>query len=278
MKPSDKGPILQGSLSSLIEKFSHQDVIAEMEKEYQSAPTKLLSVSLIDDNAFVDEVVLPDEVVASFGSSLQKKGFYNPVAVRKKENGRYEIILGRKRFFAARAMGMLALPAAILEVGDEETLLMLLADTRDQRESNVVEMALVCDALSRQFSYTQQMLADLSHQSRSQITNILRILKLPKWVRKDICLGKLSYGQARAIASLPSKEIDAMAREVEKHRYSVRETEILCSKKEKEATHYAVIDRWEKGGVARVELKKESVVLHFASREERDAFLKKAGE
>ena len=55
-----------------------------MEKEYQSAPTKLLSVSLIDDNAFVDEVVLPDEVVASFGSSLQKKGFYNPVAVRKR--------------------------------------------------------------------------------------------------------------------------------------------------------------------------------------------------
>lgn len=273
MKPTKKAPILQGSLSSLIEKFSHQDVIAEMEKEYQSAPTKLLSLSLIDDNAYVDEVLLPEEVVASFSQSLQKKGFYNPVAVRKKEGGRYELILGRKRFFAAKRAGMVSLPAAIVDVGDEETLLMLLADTRDQRENNVVEMALVCQALSKEFRYTQQMLADLSHQSRSQITNTMRILKLPKPVRDDICLGRLSYGKARAIASLPKGQMLEAAETVKREKMSARETELYCASKKKEVNHYGEIARFKKEYGIALEMKSRSLTFRFSSREERNRFL-----
>lgn len=275
MSAPEKPSPISGSLSSLIEKFSHSDVIAEMEKEYQSAPTKLLSISLIDDNHYVSEVILPDEVVESFSSSLQKKGFYNPVVVRQKENGRYELILGRKRFFAAKKAGMLSLPSAVLEVGDEETLLMLLADTRDQREFNVVEMGLVCQALSKEFHYTQQMLADLSHQSRSQITNTMRILKLPPWVRKEVCLGKLSYGHARAIASLSTREAEAMVKRIQEEYLSVRATEAIIRKSQKQATHIGEFKAIEDHFGTEISLEESSVTFQFSTSEELKKFLRK---
>jgi len=135
--------ILSSSLSELVNKFSQQNIIAEIEKRYQSAPAKLLPISLIDDNAFISKVKIPEKTQEYFASRLKEKGFYNPLVVRTKEDGHYEIILGRKRLFGARKAGMLSLPCAFAEVEDEETLLMLLADTRDQREANVIEMALV---------------------------------------------------------------------------------------------------------------------------------------
>ncbi|HBM70348.1 MAG TPA: hypothetical protein DD377_03070, partial [Firmicutes bacterium] len=89
------------SLSTLIEKFSQEDVIAVMEKEYQAAPARLIPTSLIDDTRFIKDVVLSSDTINSFASGLKEKGFYNPLIVRP--NGeRFELILGRKRFFGAK--------------------------------------------------------------------------------------------------------------------------------------------------------------------------------
>ena len=224
MKKGSK-PILSASLSELIEKFSREDVIAVMEKEYQSAPAKLIPISLIDDTKFISDVLFPEDTIESFAKGLKEKGFYNPLVVRKKGKERYEVVLGRKRFFGAQKAGILSLPCVIANVGDEEELLMLLADTRDNRDSNVVEMALVCQALAKRFGYSQKTLAELSHQSRSQITNTLRILRLPKSVRDDICLGKLSYGHARAVASLDGERLRVALRKIFDEKMSVRDTE-----------------------------------------------------
>ena len=223
-----KSEILSSSLSDLISKFSQQNIIAEIEKRYQSAPAKLLTISLIDDNAYVSKVRIPEETMDYFASRLKEKGFYNPLVVRTKEDGRYEIILGRKRFYGAKRAGLLTLPCAFAEVGNEENLLMLLADTRDQREANVVEMALVCKALQDEFGYSQQTLAELSHQSRCQITNILRILKLPDDLQEAICLGRMSYGHGRALASLGREEATLLGHRILDEGLSVREAEALA--------------------------------------------------
>ena len=225
-----KGRILSSSLSDLVAKFSQANIIAEIEKRYQSAPANLISVSQIADNAFVASAVFPKETIDEFSSRLREKGFYTPLVVRTKEDGRYEIILGRKRFYSAKAAGMLSLPCAFAEVEDEEVLLMLLADTRDQREANVIEMALVCQALSERFGYRQDTLAELSHQSRCQISNILRMLKLPPVLCEAICLGKLSYGHGRALASLPEEEALSLGKRALNEGLSVREVEALAQK------------------------------------------------
>ena len=224
-----KAVLPSSELSELIERFSQQNIVAEMEKRYQSAPARLVPTDLIDDNRFIEEVVLPTKTIQDFSTRIKEKGFYNPLVVRQKENERYEIILGRKRYVGAKEAGLVSLPCVIAEAKDEEVLLMLLADTRDQREANVVEMALVCKKLQDDFGYTQQMLADLSYQSRPQITNILRILRLPSSTRKDLCLGKLSYGHAKVIVSLPQEEIVPMVRRIQKEKLSVRKTEEIVT-------------------------------------------------
>ena len=223
-----KSKILSSSLSELVSKFSQQNIIAEIEKRYQSAPAKLLPTAMIDDCAYISRVKLTEETQDYFASRLKEKGFYNPLVVRTKEDGRYEIILGRKRFFGAKRAGMLSLPGTFAEVEDEEMLLMLLADTRDQREGNVIEMALVCQALQQNFGYTQQTLAELSHQSRCQISNISRMLKLPDELLEAICLGKMSYGHGRALAVLEPSEAEEVGKRVLREGLSVRETEALA--------------------------------------------------
>lgn len=274
-KDKDKDPILSNSsLSDLIEKFSQEDVIAVMEKEYQSAPAKLIPISLIEDTAYVREIIYPDDLISAFAEGLREKGFYNPLVVRP-VGSKYEVILGRKRYFAARKAGILSLPCAVVNVGDEEELLMLLADTRDNRDSNVVEMAMVCDALFRKFGYSQKTLAELSHQSRSQITNILRILRLPKRVRNDICLGKLSYGHAKAIASLDNANLKVALRRIKDFELSVRDTERYVQSLSGAAFFHDEDIIKKKTKAKSVVVKKRSCTLYFNSEEEKDEFLKK---
>lgn len=219
-----KRHILSDSLNDLIVKFSQHDVIAEMEKEYQSAPTRLIPISLIDDTEILSSVEIPEKVVDYFAEGLREKGLYNPLVVRARNN-RFEIILGRKRFFGAKRAGILSLPCAVLDIGDEEMLLMLLADARDQRDNNVLELALVCNELATKFDYPQKTLAEISHQSRSQITNILRVLKLSPRLQKELAKGSLSYGHARALAGLPADQMEKVADECLSRHLSVHQLE-----------------------------------------------------
>lgn len=275
MKREKKKPLLSSSLSDLIEKFSQEDVIAVMEKEYQSSPNQLIPSGMIEDTSFVKDVKVPQETIDYFASGLKEKGFYNPLVVRPIGANRYELILGRKRFFGAKKAGILSIPCAVREVGDEELLLMLLADTRDQRDTNVVEMALVYDALQKKFGYTQQTLASLSHLSRPQITNNLRILRLPRYVRDEICLGKLSYGHAKAIVSLPPSEIDDMVSLIHRQKLSVRETENLVAERLRPSGAPTIEELKKRFGAESVFESHNSVTFCFGSEKEKIAFLEK---
>jgi ParB family chromosome partitioning protein len=276
-KSSNK--ILKTSLSSLIKKFSKNDVVAEIEKEYQQLPSKTIPLNLIDDNAYVKRVKLRPEIIDRFAKGIREKGFYSPLVVRKKGN-HFELILGRKRYYGAKAAEIVSVPCALANVGDEEMLLMLLADTRDQRESNVLEMALLCQVLNSQYHYTQQTLADLTHQSRCQITNILRILHLPEPVLNDLCTGKLSYGHAKAIVSLSESEITEIVEEIYEHHLSVREVERIAkryaSKSQLASTEEDALVRTY--GANNVDIKKKSVTFSFGSEEQKRAFLNKIGK
>ncbi len=275
MRKSKKTAIIpKGSLNELLEKFSQENVIAVIEKEYQSAPSRLIWMSLIDDSEVVSEVVYPQETIDDFAQGLKEKGIYNPLVVRPKEDGRYELILGRKRYFGAKKAGILSLPCAISHVGDEEMLLMLLADARDQKHANVVEMALVCQALSERFHYTQKTLAELSHQSRCQITNIMRILKLPLELRQQIEVGNLSYGVGKAIASLPEEQMKEVAELAMARSLSVREVEnYVKSQSLSSFGATAIEEELSLRFHGQVRLKKKAITISFDDEEKKNAFL-----
>lgn len=270
--------ILSESLSNLIEKFSQNDVIAIMEKEYQSAPNRLIPLSLIDDTSYLVLAKLPEKTIEFFAQGLKEKGFYNPLIVRAKDGDRYEVILGRKRYFGAKAAGILSVPCVIIEATEEEELLMLLADNRDQRDSNVIEMALICEALQKKYGYTQQTLADFAKQSRCQIANILRLLGLPEKAKQEISMGLLSYGHAKAIASLPEEEALYALQAIHDKNLSVREAEALAKSLRKSSKKDNRADMKKRHGITFMSVKGNRVSIAFQNKEARDAFLARLGE
>lgn len=275
MKKSDR-KTLSNSLPELLDKFAKNDVIASLEKQYSASPSKLISTSQIDDNRFVKKVKLKPELIDDFAKDILKNGIYSPLVVRPVGN-HYELVLGRKRFYAGKKDSLTEFPCVIVDVADEECLLMLLADNRDQRDGNVVEMALVYRSLVDRFGYNHETLATLSHLSRSQVTNILRILKLSDKILDDISLGKLSYGHAKAIACLSDDDIETVLSRVYADGLSVRETErlvhVMNSPDEESLSTIDVIEK--KTGATRVRIRKKTVSLSFANETDKEAFLNK---
>ena len=263
------------SLSELIKKFSQDDVILQMEKQYRNVAAVNLLLEKIDDNAFVSKIVFAEKTIALLGTSIAEKGIFSPLVVRP-TGDRYELILGRKRYFGAKQAGLIEVPVIVKEVGDEETLLMLLADTRDDREGNIVEMALVFEVLQKSFGYSQATLGNLTHQSRSQVTNIMRLLSLPAKVITEVVLGHLSYGHARALLSLKTAEALDSVKIIHEKKLSVRETEAFVKRYhrddggyEKEALLIA------KSGAQDVRIKTTAVSFDFSTSMDKEAFIKR---
>ena len=267
-----KKKIIQEDLSSLIQKFSQNDVIAEMEKEYANRPTSTISASQIDDSPFLKRAKIPERTVARFAKAIQERGIFAPLIVRPKLS-HYELVLGRKRFHGGKRANIQEFPCVVRDISDEEVLLMLLADVRDQRDANVVEMALIFEKLATDYGYRQKTLAEISHQSRSQITNTLRILSLPFDVVDEVSLGLLSYGHAKAIASLPEDEIHALVKRTHEENLSVREVEKLVKgDRQKKAS---ILDSCPEYGISKLEQTKKNLTLHFDSEEKKQEFVEK---
>ncbi|MBO4541120.1 MAG: ParB/RepB/Spo0J family partition protein, partial [Bacilli bacterium] len=265
-----KKRIIQEDLSSLIRKFSQNDVIAEMEKEYANRPTATISASKIDDSPFLKRAIIPPKTIERFAKAIQERGIFAPLIVRPKAS-HYELVLGRKRFHGGKKANVEEFPCVVRDISDEEVLLMLLADIRDQRDANVVEMALIYEKLAKDYGYRQQTLADLSHQSRSQITNTLRILSLPFDVVDEVSLGLLSYGHAKAIACLSEDEIHELVKRIHRENLSVREVERIV--KDSSLKKPLASEKCSALGIDKIEQTKKNLTLHFSSEEEKERFL-----
>ncbi|MCQ2796447.1 MAG: ParB/RepB/Spo0J family partition protein [Bacilli bacterium] len=261
----------KNQLSKLVNRFSKSYVIEEMEKNLRQAKSTELLVTNIDDNAVIKSAVIPNDVLKNIADSINKNGLTNPLIVRPKKNY-YEIVFGRKRLIAMKKYKIYKAPARIINVSDEEMLFMLLADNREQRDANIIETALVLKELSEKYNYNQTTLAELAHQSRSQITNILRLLNLPKWIIDDISIGKLSYGHAKAIASLPDSSIEELVSKIYEEGLSVREIENLAKKKHAKGnqdTSVILLNKFK----CEVDNKDKTLVISFTSNKEKDKFL-----
>lgn len=264
--------IKKNQLSKLVNRFSKSYVIEEMEKNLRQAKSTELLVTNIDDNSIIKSAIIPNDALKNIADSINKNGLTNPLIVRPKKNY-YEIVFGRKRLLAMKKYKIYKAPARIINVSDEEMLFMLLADNREQRDANIIETALVLKELSEKYNYNQTTLAELAHQSRSQITNILRLLNLPKWIIDDISVGKLTYGHAKAIASLPETSIEELVNRIYEEKLSVREIENLAKKKHAKGnqdTSSILLKKYK----CEVDNKDKSLVISFTSNKEKEKFLK----
>jgi ParB family transcriptional regulator, chromosome partitioning protein len=173
----------------------------------------------IDPNSIVPNprqprTVFDEDDLAELVHSVREFGVLQPVVVRTNEDGDYELIMGERRTRAAREAGLDSIPAVVRDTSDENLLRDALLENLHRSQLNPLEEASAYQQLLEDFGITQEELAGRIGRSRPQISNTIRLLKLPIPVQQRVAAGVLSAGHARAILSLD--EPNAMQRLADK--------------------------------------------------------------
>ena len=163
-------------------------------------------------------------------ASIKEKGVLQPILVRKHEDG-YEVVAGERRLRAAKDLGLEQVPVIIKNVTDREALVLALVENIQREELNAIEEAQGFKRLMEEFQFTQEAVAEAIGKDRSTVTNLLRLLRLPEEIQKQVAEDKLSMGHARALLSLEDATIQKKTAKVIIDRgLSVRQVEELVKK------------------------------------------------
>ncbi len=244
-------------------------------------------IGLIDPNPYQPREVFSTQELQEMASSVKEKGIVTPLLVTKKGE-RFQLIAGERRWRAAQMAGLERVPVVVREAGGVEALELALIENIHRKDLNPIEEASAYKRLLEEAGITHEDLARRLGKDRSTITNLLRVLSLPKAIQKDLVEGTLSLGHARVLAGLKSaREQLALRDEVVKKSLSVRQLERLVKdlKKKGSKARKKEVDPYLdslanelKGRLGtRVEIRRRgsggSIVIHFYSDQELDRIL-----
>jgi ParB family chromosome partitioning protein len=169
-----------------------------------------------------------DARLEELAASIRTQGIIQPLIVRVRAGGGYELIAGERRWRAAQRAGLHEVPAVIRDVAPTQAFEMALVENLQREDLNPLEEAAGYERLAAEFGYTQEQLADRVGKDRSTVANALRLLRLPDAVRGLLAEGRLSMGHARALLGLDSAAaMERLARRSIAQDLSVRKVEEL---------------------------------------------------
>jgi ParB family chromosome partitioning protein len=188
-----------------------------------------IPVEQIQPNPQQPRDVFEPEAFQELVHSVKEFGVLQPIVVRPAGDG-FQLIMGERRWRASKEAGLAEIPAIIRETSDENLLRDALLENLHRSDLNPLEEAAAYKQLLEDFGITQEQLADKLGRSRPQITNTLRLMKLPVMVQEKLVSGVLSSGHARALLSIENEsQVIELANKVIKQGLSVRALEELIS-------------------------------------------------
>ncbi|MCW2678145.1 MAG: parB [Modestobacter sp.] len=194
------------------------------------AQLRELPVDQVVPNPKQPRVVFDDDALDELTHSVREFGLLQPIVVREGPDGGYELIMGERRLRAARAAGLESVPAIVRDTTDDAMLRDALLENIHRVQLNPLEEAAAYQQLLEEFGATHEELATKIGRSRSQVTNTIRLMKLPVKVQTRVAAGVLSAGHARALLGLPEAEAqEALATRIVAEGMSVRATEEAVS-------------------------------------------------
>ena len=192
-----------------------------------------IDISELRANPYQPRKVFNDEALTDLAESIKEHGVFQPIIVKKSIKG-YEIIAGERRVRASKMAGLTKIPAIVRNLNDEQMMEIALLENLQRENLSSIEEAIAYKSMIEKLNITQEELSKKVGKSRSHITNILGLLRLPKEVQEMVANNKLSMGHARVLSKLESDEkIINMAHEIINNKIPVRELEQEAEKEVK---------------------------------------------
>ncbi|MBP9216683.1 MAG: ParB/RepB/Spo0J family partition protein [Agitococcus sp.] len=160
--------------------------------------------------------------------SIKAQGIMQPIVVRVLgEAGRFEIVAGERRWRAAQMAGLDTIPALVRDISDDTAMAMALIENIQREDLNPMEQATAMHRFVEEFELTHQQIAEAVGKARATVSNLLRLMALPREVKTLLEHGDLEMGHARALLALPEQQQTEAARLIVAKGFSVRQTESL---------------------------------------------------
>jgi ParB family chromosome partitioning protein len=189
-----------------------------------------IEVEKITPNPKQPRSVFDEEAMEELVHSVKEIGLLQPIVVRRLEGDKYELVMGERRWRATQQAGLTTIPAIVRDTSDDAMLRDALLENLHRSQLNPLEEAAAYQQMLDDFGCTQEVLATRIGRSRPQISNTLRLLKLPAGVQRRVAAGVLSAGHARALLGLPSGDaIERLAQRIVAEGLSVRTVEEIVA-------------------------------------------------
>ena len=158
-----------------------------------------IPIDMIEPNPFQPRMNFDQDALEELSESIRTLGLIQPITVRHKSEGRYQIISGERRFRACQMTGMDMIPAYIRDTNDQGMLEMAIVENIQRENLDPIEIAMSYKRLIEECSLTQEQMAVRVGKNRASVTNYLRLLKLPAKIQHDLKVGLLSVGHAKVL-------------------------------------------------------------------------------
>ena len=193
---------------------------------------EIMELKLVDlrKNPYQPRKVFDEETLNELAASIEENGVIQPIIVKKSIKG-YEIIAGERRVRASKKIGLKTIPAIVKDFSDEQMMQIALLENLQRENLNAIEEAEAYKAMIDSLGITQESLSKKMGKSRSHVTNILGLLKLPLSIQELVLQNKISMGHARVLSKLDDfVKMEELAEKTMKEDLSVRILERLASK------------------------------------------------
>jgi len=274
--------------------YINKEIVTESSPAKDTSDILRIPVDLIEPNPFQPRKSFDAEALEELAESIRTFGLIQPLTVRAKFNGKYQIISGERRYRAARLAGLEMVPAYIRDASDQGMLEMAIVENIQRENLDPIEVAMSYQRLIDECNLTQEKMAERVGKKRASVTNYLRLLKLPAKVQHDLKVGLVSVGHAKVLLGLEDPAVqEALCDSIVKNGLSVRQLEdkikrlsaVPSEEHEQELPdfYYRVLEHIGRYFGDNISLRrgksgKGTITIHFNSDAEMEGFLKALDE
>ena len=205
------------------------DSIPALSEDTKNQETTEIKLSMIEPNPNQPRNYFDPDALETLAESIAEHGLIQPITITPRNNGRYMIVAGERRWRAAKKAGLTSIPALIKELSDEEIAKLALIENLQREDLNPIEEALGYKSLIDDYSLTQEAVSKIIGKSRSAVANSLRLLVLDDDIQKLLIDGSLTGGHARALLAVENrKDREILAKRIIEEELNVRQAEALA--------------------------------------------------